>query len=95
LNLHNEIISRLNDVFIIYRNTESIVADDLQHVVYESSYGQTASGVTEKLQLIIIFVYGNVVHLSVLRNEQFLLLLQDNSNVVTGTVLTQSIGIFP
>jgi len=34
LNLHNNTNSRLIEVFIIYRNTESIVADDLQHAVY-------------------------------------------------------------
>jgi hypothetical protein len=58
-------------------------------------YAQTAPEITEKLQLNIIFISGNVVHLSVLRNEPFLLRLQDNSNLITGTVLTQSIGIFP
>ena len=34
LNLHNEIISRLIYVNIICRNTDSVVADDLQHAVY-------------------------------------------------------------
>jgi hypothetical protein len=34
LNLHNDTNSRLIDVFIIYRNMELIVEDDLQHAVY-------------------------------------------------------------
>lgn len=34
LNLHNEIISRQINVYVIYRNTDSIVADALQRAVY-------------------------------------------------------------
>ena len=60
---------------MIYRNTFSVVADDLQHAAYyppEFSYAQTASGVTEQLQLIIVFVSGKVfLFLSVLRNDPF------------------------
>lgn len=59
------------------------------------SHGQTASGITEKLQLVIMFVSGKVVHLSVFINEPLLLGLQGNSNLISGIVLTQPIGVFP
>jgi len=67
LNLHDEIISRLIGFFYYLQKYRLNSSGRLQHAVYkppESSYAQTASGVTEKLQLIIIFVSGNVVNLN-------------------------------
>jgi hypothetical protein len=42
---------------------DSVVAEDLQHAEFsppESSYVQTALGVTGQLQVIVLFVSGNI-----------------------------------